>query len=158
MLFCTWKRSPFKLLDIRIYKQGSHDSRCEKLWMAIGGMTRSGRKTFLWAVFWRWGPIGREDRPEGFLLQGIGAGETMARILASGNSIMRKKSMKMTFLACFGRSADEMKNVYTVIGHFRGSSGVWSKVVENIFVWSVLQVSRAHRKGGPDGKDSCFRE
>ena len=75
-----------------------------------GGMVKRGRKTFLWGVFWRYrGPIGREDRPEGFLLQGIGAGETMARILASGNSIMREKSRKIAFFACSGRSTDGIK-------------------------------------------------
>ena len=46
---------------------------------------------------------------EGFLLQGIGAGKTMARILASGNSIMREKSMKILFFSCSGHSTDEIK-------------------------------------------------
>ena len=87
--------------------------------MAIGGMVRSGRKTFLWGVFWRYrGPIGREDRPEGFLLQGIGAGKTTANILASGNSIMREKLGKIVFFSCSGRSTDGINNSYTVIGHF----------------------------------------
>ena len=98
--------------------------------MAIGGMVRSGRKTFLWGVFWRYRrPIGREDRPEGFLLQGIGAGKTMARILASGNSIMREKSRKITFLACFGRSADEMKKcLYRYWSFFKIKKDLMSKL------------------------------
>ena len=87
--------------------------------MAIGGMVRNGQNTFLWGVFWRYRrPIGREDRPEGFLLQGIGAGKTMARILASGNSIMREKSIKNIFFLVPDAQQTKSKNSYTVIGHF----------------------------------------
>ena len=83
----------------------------------------------------------------------------MARILASRNSIMREKSIKITFLACSRRSTDEIKKILYLYWSFLKIRWAYREPIGRVesLEWLLWRFNRRWQELAFPGRRICVK-